>query len=210
MAALLCNCIIHYITHIIQTHAPFHTKPQSFYFGHIIFIFKALFYFGEQRGALFSPPLSHSFFPSLPFCGKPHSNPFPSFLPLLFIFCSLSPSSFYKQYFSGAYSNWNLLSLFFFLLCQDKETSASPERYTLKQKFDSSLRSVSITVLLLFQLFFFVVVVVVLPVFPLWPSLDLISLFVSLTQLFKMWEATKPPLWHPQKPPHAVQIKGSF
>lgn len=75
-------------------------------------------------------------------CQKPHNNPFPSFL--LLPFCSLALPPFTSDISQMAYSNWNLL------FCQDKKTSVSPKRYTMKLKIDSLLRSGSISILLLF------------------------------------------------------------
>lgn len=135
--------VIHCITHIIKTHALSLTRPSSFLFsiGHIIFLLRHPFFL-----CFYSLYLCLFFFP---LCEKLHSNPFPSFL--LLPFCSIALPSFTSDISQMAYSNWNLP------FCQDKETSVSPKHYTIKLKFDSLLRSFSITVLLLFYLSFSVV-----------------------------------------------------
>lgn len=55
-------------------------------------LFLRPFLFRGTEGCFILSTSVSLFFSSLPFCEKPHSNPFPSFLPLPFIFCSLSPS----------------------------------------------------------------------------------------------------------------------
>lgn len=143
----LVTTIIHYITHIIQKHTLFLTRPPIFSFLHwshhlsfkgISFIWAFII---STSVSFFSLPVkSLTVIPS-------HLSCFSLFF---FFFCSLAFPPFTSDISQMAYSNWNLP------LCQDKTTSASPKRYTIKLKFDSLLRSVSITVLLLVYLSFLV------------------------------------------------------
>lgn len=163
MAELLCDCYYTlHNTHYTNTRSLSLPDPSSFFFSPLVtssfFLRHPLFF------CAFMLSTSVSFFP---LCEKPHSNPFPSFL--LLPFCSLALPPFTSDISQMAYSNWNLP------FCQDKKTSLSPKHYTIELKFDSLLRSVSITVLLLFYLSFLDV-----SPFPLKLSLYL-SVFLSIS-----------------------------
>lgn len=103
----------------------------------LLFVFRSLPLFWRSK---VSPPPSTSvplsrLIPSILSCRSP------------FIFSLLAPLAFYKQHFSGAFSNWKclLLFLFFSLFGHTAETFSGPQRHPLC--------SASFATLLLFKSF---------------------------------------------------------